>query len=324
MATKTTFRSKDIEATLDRTLGTRDGKARWRYVEAVSVDDVKARVDSQSRTTPLNRTSVTTIANKMKEGIAFDPIVMWETPDNGIVLIDGGHRTAAAQRAKVPTLPAYIVTADNQGEALYLSAAFNAQNGNPLTPAEVRRVVLNAFTLGYTPERVAQDFGVARNTVASIVAEKASTDRAARLGISIDGLTKSHLRVLNRVTLDGPFADAACLAAEAGMSVSDFTKMVNEVQALPSEDAQAARVREEKSARRDDIARVQTGRKASGTPFTDLRSVIAQVNRARQSYPDPKQWLATDPETVHAWGPQVTEAAEFLSAVASAYTRFGE
>jgi ParB-like chromosome segregation protein Spo0J len=321
MATKViTRRDAEIEQILNEHLDARNGKPRWTYVEAYAVDDIERKGDAQSRISPVNKASVSMIAEKMKQGTTFPPVILWETDDNGVLLIDGNHRALGCVKAKKDSTPAYIVHLDNIDEAVYLSAVFNGQHGNPLTKDEIRRAVLSARRQGVTDARIARDFGVARGTVANITGTAEATDRATRLGVTVDGLSRTHLASLNKIEMDRPFAAAARLAQQAALSTGATSALVKAVAAAPKSEAdQIAVIEAERDARQDDIASVSIGRKVAGSPFTDLRTVLNSTARVRESYPEVAAWVPREPATARAWVSQVEDFAEFMRDLAEAY-----
>src|SRR4051812_39000956 len=93
-------RRPDIEADL-----TDKYAVSWEYLENVGANqfDIETSLKNQARFEPLHEETVEEYAEAMGRGDLFPAVVAIRRRKNGkLVIIDGNHRLAAAQRADVP------------------------------------------------------------------------------------------------------------------------------------------------------------------------------------------------------------------------------
>src|SRR5207245_217529 len=97
------------------------------------------------------------------------PVDVFKTPD-GLLLADGFHRVAAAQRLKLREISADIHKGTRE-DALEFAGVANTKNGDPFTPEErdegIRR--LRQLHPDWTNVRIAQAMSVSEDTVRHVV-----------------------------------------------------------------------------------------------------------------------------------------------------------
>lgn len=299
------------------------GESEFTYSEVFPLVEVQRNPDSQSRLGTVDKRHVTELAEKLKAGVSLPPVVLWETADDGCVLVDGNHRVAAHIKRGSINIPAYVVKLrGGLNEAVYLSAVFNGANGLRLSTDELRRAVIAAGDINPEPSnaRLAADYGVSPSQIGRIRAEFATGKRLEALSVAgTDSLTQGHLLPLAKITLNEPLKQAAALVIDAQMSATDTRELVKDLTAAGSESAQIERIGHERSQRAEDITAVAAGRKSNGSPTVDLRRMIGQFEKLLDTFPEPLQWVTRDPMTVALWAPRVTRVAEFLDELQAAY-----
>jgi ParB-like chromosome segregation protein Spo0J len=299
-----------------------NGEESFRYVERFPLSEIERNPESQSRLSTVDRAYVRQLAESMKAGTLFPPVILWETPDNGTVLIDGNHRAAAGQRRSVTHLPAYVVHLSGQPEAVYLSAVFNGGHGKRLTTEELRRAIVEAGKIKPEPSnaRLAKDYGVSAAQIGRIRTEHQTARRLDALAVAAsDSLTQGQLLPLAKLPMDNPVKAAAELIIDAQMQPADVRELVKELTELSSEDGQLQRVARERIARQEDIKAVKAGRKSSGSPVVDMRRCVGQIEKLIEIYPNMEAWLPADPAVISQWYARIDKVAGFLAKVAESY-----
>src|SRR4029077_999064 len=152
--------------------------------------------------------------------LPFPPIVLWETDDNGCVIIEGNHRVATYLQLGIGICPAYLVKLANQSTSVYLSAVFNGENGKQLSPEELKRAVLSAQKMVPPPSnnKLARDYGISPAQIGRIVSEDITRRRLAELVSGSDNLTQGQVSPLSKISLSEPFRQMANLIVDSQMS----------------------------------------------------------------------------------------------------------
>ena len=140
-AAKSSNRRPDSEALLDQ------NGIKWTYAEVVPIDQIERHADAQSRTGDVDKARVKRFAEQMKQGAVFPPEIIWSNGYENYGLIDGNTRIAGKRALNWPSTSAYIVECADAAEAVFVSALFNATNGQELTKDELTRAVLQAATM---------------------------------------------------------------------------------------------------------------------------------------------------------------------------------
>lgn len=217
-------RRPDLETRLDALSG-----VTWRYERALPVDsiDLPSSASLQYRLTDVDDATVDRYAADMARGDQFPAVIVRDVRGRH-TLIGGNHRRAAAAKAGIATLSAYVVGC-TPAQARQLAFEDNAKHGLPLKPAEratlgARLVLLDgmsqaeaAATVGATPVQVNQ----------AVMGERA-TDRARRLGLPA---AFAEIAIYNRATMwaiddDALFAEAVRTVLASNMGGGAIQQMV--------------------------------------------------------------------------------------------------
>lgn len=177
----------------------------------------------------------------------FPPIVV--TADGWVV--DGNTRTGAAAKRGVKFFPAYVLdiawekaTENQRNDIRILGATLNAQNGQPLTPAEARRNTEACLARGWKVEQICRALGL---KAAQVVGVKKEMDARAKLEVAgTNGIKGPALRALGEKTVLGlnndPFKALAVLTAEAGLNAAEIRDLAKEAATSGSDEAAVARL----------------------------------------------------------------------------------
>ena len=299
------------------------GEERWRFAEVYKIEDIGRDAEAQSRIgLDLDKRYVTELAEKIKAGVVLDPVVLWETPSNGDLCVEGNHRVAAYAKLGHPTVPAYLVQLDSVDEARYISAVFNASHGKRLDADALKAAVLAATRLRPEPTaaQLAKDYGVSASQVGKIKSEHDVRTRLDRLGVPGSAtVTQGLVLPLARINLDEPLRQATELVIDAGMSATDTRALVSDVTAASSEAAMLDVIRKARAEMAEAISTVSSGRKASGSPLTDLRRAVGALEKVIEAFPDPTAWLPADDAVLLPWADRIVKVAAHLVEVAKAY-----
>lgn len=228
-------RRPDVEAWLD------ERHVKWMFDGALPLRkvDAIASMANQARLEPLNEEVVDRYAADMERGDQFPPIVVNKvTTKRGtrLVLVGGNHRLAAAGRANVATLPAYVVEAEPE---MVVRLTFEDNRRHGLPPGEEERLFQASHLVanGYTYAAAADVCGVAVGKVQRFIATRETDERAKRL--SVRGWTKapktSRWR-LGMIRSDPVFQAAATLAIDGLFSNSVVMELVTKINAARSEE----------------------------------------------------------------------------------------
>jgi ParB-like chromosome segregation protein Spo0J len=209
---------------------------KYELVGDVPLDSMEKRESSQVRShSPIAPAQqVERYRMAMAAGQTFPPVVLW-----GNVILDGNTRIAAARKHGVTSLPAYRVSCRNERQALILAAALNQLNGRPLTDEEAREAAERMMDDGMKDEYIAREVQVNAAKVRRWRKERATNERADRLGVAdeIAALSASQRQKLAGITHERPFAEIAKAMADRQPSAEQFKQLVADVQSAPSDDA---------------------------------------------------------------------------------------
>lgn len=201
-------------------------------------------------------------AAAMKRGDVFPPGVV--TRDDRFV--DFNTRAAAAWKTGRRDFPVFILNVsladatETERDRLYiLGGAFNTHGPKPLSRNELVNLVRKITGPDWSAEKVAAHLGVTKNRVANVLAQRRAEQRAARLGVKLNGsLTPSALTILGQrdeKLNDRPFAEILRLAQDAGLTSGELSSLCSRVQEVTgSDDERVALVEEERRAREAQIA----------------------------------------------------------------------
>ena len=199
-------------------------------------------------------------ATAMRHGAQFPAVLL----NDRMELVDGNTRLEAAKKSGVDTIPAYILHGVTTLEARSLSVEQNQSNGLAMTEDEIRTFIVDAVQGGQQPEikSLARMTGMKESKIARWIADSKFATKVRSAGID-DRLT-GVLPESTRVALEGThlapvFENLTVLAAEARMPASEVKKLVQAVNAAPSQSDALAIVSAERDARADRIRAAAAG-----------------------------------------------------------------
>jgi ParB-like chromosome segregation protein Spo0J len=243
---------------------------KWELDYEYPLPDVSRRVQIRNTSHYAPPAQVAHYAAGMRRGDKFPPIVV--TKDGH--LIDGNTRVTAAAKNKRPDLPAFILNVDYESATdsvrnrlHLLGAGFNTRNGKGIDRTEIANAVKAVAGSGdYDATRVAALLGVTDATIQGIFAEQRARERAAKLGIHLNGtVPSSQVKLLGQRSQklnDEPFTEITKLAADAGLGRTELGDLCNRVQAAGSDEEKLDIITEERRSRDEQIAEyVATGKK---------------------------------------------------------------
>jgi hypothetical protein len=224
-------------------------------------------------------------AAAMRRGDKFPPIVI--TKDGH--LVDGSTRVGAARRNQWPNIQALILnvnyetaTEKEQRRIMILGAGFNARNGKGIDRNEIAAAVKEVAGDGtWDATRVAALLGVTDATVQGIFAEQKARDRAAKLGIVLNGsVPASQVRLLGQRSPkfnDDPFAAVTSLTQDAGLDRTVLRELCDRMQAKGTDEEKLAVVAEERKSREGQIAEFKATGKKVPPASAELRRKLGYV-----------------------------------------------
>lgn len=258
----------------------------WEFVPELALTsiDKAASLANQARLEPVVEDVVERYAADMERGDRFPPIVVFRRGRVGrVVIIGGNHRAAAAQRAGLASLAAYVV--DVAGEmVLRLTYEDNRRHGLP--PSEEERVfqAVHLVDCGATVVEAAQCVGLSVGKVQRGIGTAKADRRAKDLGIKEWAkLAKSVRWRLSALRSDPVFESASRLAAVTVMGTNEAYDLVQKVQGTRSDADALAVIADAEEAMAE--ARNRSGggltRQASArTKMLDALRVIAALDPA--------------------------------------------
>jgi ParB family chromosome partitioning protein len=161
-------------------------------IASIEIDRIRAN-PYQPRT-DFDQKSLEELSKSILEKGLIQPITV-RRMEEGYQLISGERRMRAAQRAGLPSIPAYIIEVENDTQLLELALVENIQR-EELNPIEIAHAYQRLMSeLGYTQEDVAGRVGKDRSTVANFLRLLKLPDKI-REGLRSGKLTMGHARAL--------------------------------------------------------------------------------------------------------------------------------
>lgn len=159
--------------------------ALWRHAPKLEISsiDLPASIALQVRDNPIDPTTVARYVDDLAAGDTFPPIVVRKLPAKYISL-GGLHRIRAHLDAGRPTIDAWIVTVDDDLQALEVAYHDNAHHGLAPTSSERIAHALRLIAAGRTQAQAARVVGVTAPSLAAHRNRIAVAERADRLGLA--------------------------------------------------------------------------------------------------------------------------------------------
>lgn len=199
----------------------------YEYVPALDVTGLEVVEVAQVRSAEhrFHNDQVEEYRQHMTAGAVFPPIVIM-APN---MLIDGNTRLAAARKARIKTMPAFVARFPSTGLARAFAASMNQTNGRRLAPDEARGAALALLEAGHTEESVALAVGYSRTQVGKWKTEQAFVDRARRVSMpqAVEQVSRNQQQQIGQIRSDPVFAEVVRTVTDLRPAAKDVTSMVH-------------------------------------------------------------------------------------------------
>lgn len=268
----------------------------WSYdINTPRADPTKVmQVRDIKSTTKRSRVSDYAIAMKPfvsdRSGLTFPPVIF--SADGW--LIDGNHRSDAAEQLGWLTFPAFTVNFryENQAEAilkqfLELATLCNVSHGDNLDRENLARIIERLATDDSSASDLGKRLGVQRSTVQSILWARTARLRAVRLGVPYESehISRTHLADLGRQDTafnDDVFAALLDLTLKGKLKSGEQKAVIRQILQVKNDPGKLSLIRTELTGR-DGIVR---NRATRPSPAAQLRQALGKVNA-----PDPGEMI---------------------------------
>lgn len=170
---------------------------------------------------------VSRYASAMKSGATFPRIVVVTAGARTFEIIDGLHRTLAAQEIDRKNIPAFVLSSLDHETRVSMVAECNSAHGLPYSTQERLLHGLMLVDNGYTHMRAAEVVGLTQTRISDAVHHRNADIRAHRLGLDgWDKLRPTTRRVLHRLHDDTVFVNAVEFASKAALTSPELQEMV--------------------------------------------------------------------------------------------------
>lgn len=172
------------------------------------------------------------LAQSVKANGILQPILVRKTGDGAYQLIAGERRFRAAKLAKLSSIPSIVKNAsDPQSMYFALIENIQRQNLNPMEEARAYARLNKEF--GLTQEKVAEQVGKDRSTVANLL-RLLTLPKAVQEMVEVGGLTLGHAKVILGIQNSVAQVDLAKRIVSGGMSVRQAEKLSSKKTSQPS------------------------------------------------------------------------------------------
>ena len=155
---------RGIEALINSELNDKSIKPNSPGVSYINLSDIKPNPDQPRR--DFNNTSLGELSKSIKEKGIITPITVRES-NKGYEIIAGERRWRAAKKAKLKSIPAYILNIGNEAEMMEVALIENIQREdlNPIEEAEGYAVLNSKYSLSH--DSIAKTIGKKRTTISN-------------------------------------------------------------------------------------------------------------------------------------------------------------
>ena len=155
---------RGIEALINSELSDKSKKPNSPGVSYINLSDIKPNPDQPRR--DFNNTSLDELSKSIKEKGVITPITVRES-NNGYEIIAGERRWRAAKKAKLKSIPAYILNIGDEAEMMEVALIENIQREdlNPIEEAEGYAVLNSKYSLSH--DGIAKTIGKKRTTISN-------------------------------------------------------------------------------------------------------------------------------------------------------------
>ena len=155
---------RGIEALINSELNDKSIKPNSPGVSYINLSDIKPNPDQPRR--DFNNTSLDELSKSIKEKGVITPITVRES-NKGYEIIAGERRWRAAKKAKLKSIPAYILNIGDEAEMMEVALIENIQREdlNPIEEAEGYAVLNSKYSLSH--DGIAKTIGKKRTTISN-------------------------------------------------------------------------------------------------------------------------------------------------------------
>ena len=155
---------RGIEALINSELNDKSKKPNSPGVSYINLSDIKPDPDQPRR--DFNNTSLDELSKSIKEKGVITPITVRES-NKGYEIIAGERRWRAAKKAKLKSIPAYILNIGDEAEMMEVALIENIQREdlNPIEEAEGYAVLNSKYSLSH--DGIAKTIGKKRTTISN-------------------------------------------------------------------------------------------------------------------------------------------------------------
>ena len=155
---------RGIEALINSELNDKSKKPNSPGVSYINLSDIKPNPDQPRR--DFNNNSLDELSKSIKEKGVITPITIRES-NKGYEIIAGERRWRAAKKAKLKSIPAYILNIGDEAEMMEVALIENIQREdlNPIEEAEGYAVLNSKYSLSH--DGIAETIGKKRTTISN-------------------------------------------------------------------------------------------------------------------------------------------------------------
>ena len=155
---------RGIEALINSELSDKSKKPNSPGVSYINLSDIKPNPDQPRR--DFNNTSLDELSKSIREKGLITPITVRES-NKGYEIIAGERRWRAAKKAKLKSIPAYILNIGDEAEMMEVALIENIQREdlNPIEEAEGYAVLNSKYSLSH--DGIAKTIGKKRTTISN-------------------------------------------------------------------------------------------------------------------------------------------------------------
>ena len=183
---------RGIEALINSEPNDKSKKSNSPGVSYINLSDIKPNPDQPRR--DFNNTSLGELSKSIKEKGVITPITVRES-NKGYEIIAGERRWRAAKKAKLKSIPAYILNIGDEAEMMEVALIENIQREdlNPIEEAEGYAVLNSKYSLSH--DSIAKTIGKKRTTISNAL-RLLKLPPEIRKSIRIGEITAGHGRAI--------------------------------------------------------------------------------------------------------------------------------
>lgn len=181
--------------------------------------------------TGLNDYWVETYAQAFRNHEEFPPIICMRSSATSekFLVLSGHHRVAAAQKAKVASLPAYMVEPLSDSNRLYVTTEANRKVGYGLSEAQRIESALRFVRQGESASAAARIVGLPPKIMIEKVAQMRADDRVQKLSSSWSRMSPETRKRLDSIQSDELLKKTADLVTAASLGRGEVNKLVRDI-----------------------------------------------------------------------------------------------